>query len=147
VLKVEIDKMRAEHSRTAKDAEMRAEAERKAHASALEGRLMDKERNTGVLEGQMQALSSENQALRTQLADLQTQLRDSEGRAGQYQREKEYLSTDLDKAKAETAEVKASAAEKEQRIQDEKNQEIEKMKEQAMVADSKSQPKCGCSVQ
>jgi len=135
-LKDENEKTRAEHMRLVEETRKRMEEERKAHADTLQGekdRLIDRERNTGVLEGQVKALSSENTMLRDQLAELREQLRETEREKGQHAEEKSRLQTDLDKNKQDLDQkLKDQAAEHEKMVQD--------LQAQA------SKQKCGCTV-
>jgi len=114
-LKDENEKTRAEHMRLVEETRKRLEDERKVHADTLQGekaRLIDRERNTGVLEGQVSALSTENTSLRDQLAELREQLRETEREKGAHAEEKTRLQSDLEKNKKDVDDkLKAQADE------------------------------------
>merc|ERR1711907_523911 len=110
------------------------EKERKAHANKLVGerdRLLERERNTGVLEGRVDAMSAESAMLRQRIADLQKQIVDVEGQKGKDLQEKDQLRSDLESAKKEHDALQKS------------KEEYQKRLEELM---RKKQPKCGCTV-
>lgn len=100
-LKIESEQTRAEHMKLVEESRKKLEAERKVYQDSLQqekGRLLDKERNAGELEGQVQAVTSEVQTLREQSAFLQTQLQNSERTKDQYLSEANQLRQDLNDA-------------------------------------------------
>mmetsp|Transcript_15557 Transcript_15557/g.35644 ORF Transcript_15557/g.35644 Transcript_15557/m.35644 type:complete len:1020 (-) Transcript_15557:113-3172(-) len=106
-LKNENEKTRAEHSKLVEETRQKLEQERKLHTETLheeKNRLLDRERNTGVLEGQVQAVSSENTLLREQLAELKEQVRSFERARGEHKEEREALQKSLDAARVEHSE-------------------------------------------
>jgi len=81
-----------------------AESQRKSLLDVLDGhrdRLLDKERETGALEGKMHALSAEVELLRGRVKDVEEQARKAEATAEQQRRENSELERQLTKAKTE----------------------------------------------
>jgi len=138
-LRGENERTRAEHMRMVEETRQKLEDERKAHSNVLEeekNRLLDKERNAGVLEGKVHTLSSEAEMLRAKVTELQQKARETEAqRAG----ESEQMKQELERAKNDKVttsdKLKEQADDYEKRLDDaEKGQK------------SKKKPKCGCSV-
>jgi len=136
-LRSENERTRTDHLKLLEDTRKRADEERTHHLSALQGeqgRLLDRERKQGILEGQVSALTTENTSLRERVSELEGKLRDAEGVKGQQLHEQERLKSDLDLAKNQAAEHKRQLDEKQHQLEE---RELDKGK----------QPKCGCIVQ
>merc|ERR1719361_981711 len=102
------------------------EEEREQHASRLEneqGRLLERERNAGLLEGQVHAVSAEASMLRKQVSQLQDQLRETERSKGQFSADAERLRQELEAAKNDF-----SIKQKEQSAEYEKKLAVEREK-------------------
>mmetsp|Transcript_65564 Transcript_65564/g.102361 ORF Transcript_65564/g.102361 Transcript_65564/m.102361 type:complete len:1134 (+) Transcript_65564:76-3477(+) len=138
-LKTENEKTTAEYMRMVDDARRRLEEERKEHADKLGGerdRLLERERNAGVLEGRVHAISAEATTLRDRVTELQNKVSEAEGMKGKHMEEKDGMRQDLILARAQMnaaqTEMKRLKEEYERRLQE---------------ANSKTQqPKC-CIVQ
>jgi len=144
-LKEEHARTRAEYLRLLEDARRRLEEERGQHDGALKGAnesLLEQTRQTGLLEGQMEALSLEATALREEVAALHQRVRQAEGEKGKHLQDKVQLQSDLEGAKdrAEQAEAKAAA-----RAEELERQAAARAAE--ATASREPQPKCGCAVQ
>lgn len=125
-LRGENEKTRAEHLRMVEEVQQRLEDERKAHADKLGGernRVLERERNAGVLEGRVDAMSAEADTLRERVADLQQQVADAEGQKGQMEQLR------LQQAVQSQKDLQTTKAEYERKL------------EEAM---RKRQAKCGC---
>mmetsp|Transcript_33338 Transcript_33338/g.58789 ORF Transcript_33338/g.58789 Transcript_33338/m.58789 type:complete len:945 (+) Transcript_33338:56-2890(+) len=136
-LRSENERTRTDHLKLLEDTRKRADEERTHHLSALQGeqgRLLDRERKQGILEGQVSALTTENTSLRERVSELEGKLRDAEGVKGQQLHEQERLKSDLDLAKTQAAEHKRQLDEKQHQLEE---RELDKGR----------QPKCGCIVQ
>mmetsp|Transcript_20335 Transcript_20335/g.63754 ORF Transcript_20335/g.63754 Transcript_20335/m.63754 type:complete len:133 (-) Transcript_20335:195-593(-) len=129
------------------DARRQLEEERKAHTGALDqhkGRLLERERGAGVLEGKLQVLGSENGALRKQLQELEQQVREAEVGLAQRSQENEQRRSELAQARAEAERLEAEVGEK-LRTQAE---ELEQWLEDELEKDERAaKPRCGCSIQ
>mmetsp|Transcript_152243 Transcript_152243/g.276961 ORF Transcript_152243/g.276961 Transcript_152243/m.276961 type:complete len:1086 (-) Transcript_152243:49-3306(-) len=138
-LKSENARTRAEHQRIVEDTKKQLEEERKVHADRLGGerdRLLERERNAGILEGQVHAITSEATSLRDRVAHLQQKVCEVEGQKGQHLQEKDRLQQDLQAAQAKLIET-----------QDEMRCREEEYEKRLEEVGHKGQPKCGCSVQ
>jgi len=96
-LQGENERTRTDHVRMVEETRQRLEDERKAHSNVLDAekhRLLDNERNAGVLEGKFHTLDTEAKTLRDKVNDLQQ-------KDIQHARETEQLKQDLEKEKAE----------------------------------------------
>lgn len=128
-LRGENERTRAEHMRMVEETRQKLEDERKMHNNTLDeekNRLLDKERNTGVLEGKVHTLSTEAETLRAKVVELQEQARAAEAKRA---KEAEQLKQDLEKERHE----KATTA--------------EKLQGQVETAGTKGKKgKCGCTV-
>lgn len=124
-LRSENEKTRGEHMRMVEETRQKLEDERKAHALMLDeekNRLLDKERNAGVLEGKVHTLTTEAEMLRTKVAELQRS-------ETQKAKEAEQLKQDLEKEKAEVAasrKIKEQADDLEKRLEEAKNSKQQK---------------------
>lgn len=136
-LKGENDRTRTEHMRMVEDTRQKLEDERKLHANMLDeekNRLLDKERNTGVLEGKVHTLTTEAEMLRAKVAELQQQARTGSADAEQLKQ----LKQDLEKERHDKVETTDKLREQ---VDD-----YEKRLEQAGQKGKGKKPKCGCTV-
>merc|ERR1719446_1782962 len=92
------------------EVQQRLEEERKAHADKLGGerdRLLERERNAGVLEGRVDAMGAEAEALRLRIAELEGQTK-----------EKDQLRTDLENARKSQEDLQRKKEEYQKRLED-----------------------------
>merc|ERR1712166_283347 len=94
-------------------------------------RLLERERNAGVLEGKVDAISVEANMLRQRIAELQQQVVDVEGQKGKTLQEKDQLRADLENARSTQEDLRRSRDDYEKRLEE---------------VGRKKQPKCGCAV-
>jgi len=103
-LQEEVERTRQEHLRMLEEARTRADEDRRHHATSMEGeknRLLEREREAGLLMGKVEALTAEKNLLHHQVSELQAQLRETETQKGRSHHEQESLKTDMDKLKKE----------------------------------------------
>eukprot|EP00928_Gymnodinium_smaydae_P053372 TRINITY_DN3737_c0_g5_i1.p1 TRINITY_DN3737_c0_g5~~TRINITY_DN3737_c0_g5_i1.p1 ORF type:complete len:645 (-),score=111.08 TRINITY_DN3737_c0_g5_i1:207-2141(-) len=137
-----------EHARMLAEARSTLDAERKENATALESsktRLLGVERQTGVLEGQVQMLSAEASSLRERIAELQETIREADSQAKQHSREGDRLRKELEERRAEAKATHAEAEEQSKLRVDEFQRSLEELR--LMHEDTSGKPKCGCSLQ
>merc|ERR1712039_62681 len=108
------------------------------------GRLLERERGAGVLEGKVHVLTSEVSSLREQLAEIEKQAMASERTLAEQSHENDQYQQDLIALKAELEAVKAGADDSLRKQAEEHEQRLE---EELDCEDRRKQPKCGCSVQ
>lgn len=109
-LEGEHERTRAEHSQMVEEARRQLEEDRRRNADALsaeQSRLLEKERNAGVLEGQVETLSNEKTSLHARIDELQIRLREAEVKAGRQGQEGERLKAELDRASQATEKARA----------------------------------------
>lgn len=138
-LQKENEKTRTEHLRMVEDARQRLEEERRSHAEKLGGerdRLLERERNAGVLEGRVDAISAEANSLRQRISELQNKVVEVEGQKGAHVQEKDKLRQDLESARNSMTQT-----------QEELRKRTELYEKRLEEQSRKSQPKCGCTVQ
>uniref|UniRef100_A0A7S4VAK9 Guanylate-binding protein N-terminal domain-containing protein n=1 Tax=Alexandrium monilatum TaxID=311494 RepID=A0A7S4VAK9_9DINO len=147
VLEGEQEKTRTEHMRMVEDAQRQLEEERKAHTGTLDehkGRLMEIGRGAGILEGKVQSLGSENDALRKQLQELEAQVREAEVKLTRQSEENDQQRAELAQIRGETEKEEAEVPTKLR----EQAEELERWLEDEVEKDERtSKPRCGCSIQ
>jgi hypothetical protein len=136
-LRGENERTRTDHMRMVEETRRKLEDERKLHANTLDeekNRLLDKERNAGMLEGKVHTLSAEAETLRKKVSELQQQNAEVHAKSA---KEGDQLQQELEKERKEKVasqeRLQASAAPKE-------GVDLE-----AQVAKGKK-GKCGCTV-
>lgn len=146
--------LRTKHSESKEDHRRQLETERAAHSSTKDEHkdvLLQHERRAGMLEGQLQAVTAEKEALRERLRELEEKVL-----AVQVTLHKQ--AAESEQSKAEVERVKAAA---EMQLEREKAEASARLKEHAeelarirSVEEAKAtepgrekQPKCGCSIQ
>mmetsp|Transcript_27105 Transcript_27105/g.57544 ORF Transcript_27105/g.57544 Transcript_27105/m.57544 type:complete len:1166 (+) Transcript_27105:67-3564(+) len=123
VLVDEHTKQRDGHQQKIDEVQRKLEEERSRHEASLDSeqsRLLERERQGGILEGQVTAHLDETIALKQRLADLQLRLSQAEAKAGQAQYEGERLQSDLNKATYEAESAKAEVETYQRRFSEEK---------------------------
>jgi len=146
-LKGEVEKTRDDHLRAVEETRRQLEEERRAHSGTLDehkGRLLERERGAGVLEGKVHVLTSEVSSLREQLAEIEKQAMASERTLAEQSHENDQYQQDLIALKAELEAVKAGADDSLRKQAEEHEKRLE---EELDCEDRRKQPKCGCSVQ
>eukprot|EP00927_Polykrikos_kofoidii_P055544 TRINITY_DN49772_c0_g1_i1.p1 TRINITY_DN49772_c0_g1~~TRINITY_DN49772_c0_g1_i1.p1 ORF type:complete len:1095 (+),score=250.15 TRINITY_DN49772_c0_g1_i1:74-3286(+) len=147
-LQGEHEKTRDEHSKMVEDARRQLEKERVENQGKLESgkaRLMEIERNSGVLEGRVQAFSTEATMLRDRIAELQETIREAEGRTAQQESKGERLQQELERARADIQRGKADGAEA-IKAKEEENARLYAHRFPPRGPEDEQQPKC-CTVQ
>mmetsp|Transcript_59505 Transcript_59505/g.164588 ORF Transcript_59505/g.164588 Transcript_59505/m.164588 type:complete len:293 (+) Transcript_59505:63-941(+) len=134
------------HLKAVEAHQQRLEAHHKAQADVLgetRGKLLKHERDAGILEGKVEALTAEIQRLREQDAEWQERLRRVETQKGQFLQEKEHLRAELKEAKGD---VSRAMARIEEAAKTQQAAEAEAAKLRAEVM-RRYPPKCGCAMQ
>jgi len=130
------------HMRMAEEARKQLEEQRRTHVGMLDShktRLLENERNAGVLEGKLTAISSETEALRERVRALEGQLREATVHADQQAQQKEQTRLELEGVKTATERHKSDVAERLKAQEEEYGSQEGEVRER--------QPKCGCAVQ
>eukprot|EP00927_Polykrikos_kofoidii_P035702 TRINITY_DN30246_c0_g1_i1.p1 TRINITY_DN30246_c0_g1~~TRINITY_DN30246_c0_g1_i1.p1 ORF type:complete len:1394 (-),score=280.24 TRINITY_DN30246_c0_g1_i1:389-4510(-) len=103
-LRGEKEKTRSEHLRMLEETRKQLDDERLRHGSAYDAekdRQLERERKTGVLEGQATALSAEVTALRQRVHELEEKARQVDGRPAVRLEENKRIQADIDAARLE----------------------------------------------
>lgn len=140
----EHEKTRTEYLRLIEDTRKKFDEDRQKNEALLQGtnqNLLNQTRQTGMLEGKMQALSLEASALREEVASLQQRVRDTERQKGQVEADREQLKNDLDGATARADEAAITARRLAQESEEARQTLAEREQER------ERQPKCGCVLQ
>eukprot|EP00929_Paragymnodinium_shiwhaense_P078420 TRINITY_DN40635_c0_g1_i1.p1 TRINITY_DN40635_c0_g1~~TRINITY_DN40635_c0_g1_i1.p1 ORF type:complete len:998 (+),score=242.40 TRINITY_DN40635_c0_g1_i1:72-3065(+) len=138
-----------EHGSMVAAARTKLEEERAANVGTLETtrkRLLEVERTTGVLEGQVQTMSAEASLLRDRLAELQETIRETESRVVSSTQHGERLKVEKLQAESEHASVREETT---KRVEAQAQEHEVKYAELCAAIDKeeKVKPKCGCSIQ
>jgi len=121
-----------------------------AHQGTLDGtteKLFESERQVGLLQGQIHALTSEAAQLRDRVSNLEQQVADAEGKASQHQIELERGRRELEGVKAEREERLKEQADAHERTLAAAQRSPEKISEKEDTTATPKQPKCGCVMQ
>lgn len=143
-VQTEQEKERSEHMRMVAEARRQLEQERISSAGTLgdrKGKLLERERDAGVLEGRQQALVRETDSLKQRLRELEDQGREANVALGRQSHESEKARADLAAAHDEAEQAKS---ETERRLKDEKEEYDQAIADTEEMAGRK--PRCGCSV-
>lgn len=133
-LRGETEKTRAEHTRMVEEARRQLEQERARHAEALDSeqqRLLERERNAGLLEGQVASMASEASSLRDRIAEMQVALREAEAQSGRQRQEADRLRSDMQKSRAEASRIREDADRKSANLKKEHEARMEDLMDRA----------------
>eukprot|EP00929_Paragymnodinium_shiwhaense_P076813 TRINITY_DN39546_c0_g1_i1.p1 TRINITY_DN39546_c0_g1~~TRINITY_DN39546_c0_g1_i1.p1 ORF type:complete len:1572 (+),score=466.03 TRINITY_DN39546_c0_g1_i1:140-4855(+) len=139
----EKERTKQELSRMLDDTHKQLADERSKHTDVLrseQDRLMDRERRAGVLEGQVQALTSETARLREQVKELEDKKRQIELHPQKLTEENARHQAEIEKARAEVVRIKAEA---EERLQAQQAEHERKMAEEQAAREEAQKAKKG----
>jgi len=140
-LQSEHERTAAEHSRMVEEARKQLDEERRRNQEAIsdhQNRLLERERDAGVLEGQVTTLNAERSSLRDRITEQQVCLREAEVKAGRQKQENERLKADAERAEESLQRIRAETAEK---LQEQKEEFERRLNEERL---KKKQSKAGC---
>lgn len=140
-MKGEQERARKEQAVAVEEARKQLEEERTRNADAIaaeQNRLLEQERNAGVLEGQVLTLSNEKTTLHDRINELQICLREAEVKAGRQRQESERLSAEHERV---TKAAEQAREEVEQKLKQQREEFEARLDEELS---KKKQSKMGC---
>jgi len=149
-LDVERSTLRGEHEKAftsqgqmVEEARRQLEEERKKNAELLtaeQNRLMEKERNAGVLEGQVTTLTAEATSLRERVNEMYVRQREAEVQAGRHRQESDRIFSELGKARDQ---LQTTRRQTEEKLKEQRREHERRLAEELQQLRKKSKIGCG----
>merc|ERR1712008_581124 len=144
-LQGEHEKARTSQGQVVEEARRQLEEERNKNAGLLateQNRLMEKERNSGVLEGQVTTLTAEATSLRERVNEMLVRQREAEVQAGRHRQESDRIFTEMSKARDQ---VKTAQNKTEEKLKGQRRLHEQRLATELQQLRSKSKIGCGPS--